>query len=151
MIRSDTRKKSNVDNDTLTRVSTKLFPIAFFLLASSGVSAGEPVALSNQTLDGISAGAVSVSVRAKASGKRKARTKVKLSSTAHTSGDYTLETAMGSGSAYACCRGGKTSVKVSNKGKGIKSGGGSVTAKIRIPKRGTYSYGIGVQIALTKK
>jgi hypothetical protein len=115
---------------------------------SNGAIANSPTPLTNSQLDTVSAGAVSVQVQALANGNNSVAS-VTLKSTANTSGDYTLATAIGVGQAYACCNGGKTNVRVDRNGAALKNGGGTVTATIKILNRGSYSFGIGAQIGLS--
>jgi len=118
---------------------------------STAAFADQPVKLSDAQLDVVSAGAVSVNIKAQSRGRNGSigSSEVIVSSTADTDGGYTLETAVAVGQSYVCCNGGKTSVKVSRDGMAIKTSGGSVTSTIRLLNYGSYSFGIGVQIGLS--
>ncbi len=131
-----------------TRLIIASTAATLFTICSATASANKPVQLTNQQLDSVSAGAVSVQVRALSRGSNSSAN-VTVKSTADTDGSYTLETAIGVGQAIACCNGGKTNVEINRNGAAIKTGGGSVTSTIRILNLGSYSFGIGVQIGLS--
>lgn len=144
-MRTPTPRANQVKNNRLAIASTGAL---IFMICSAAANANKPVQLTNKELDSVSAGRVSVQIRAQSRGSNGSAS-VSVASTANTDGTYTLETAIGVGQAYACCNGGKTNVEVSRNGAGIKTGGGSVTSNIRILNRGSYSFGIGVQIGLS--
>lgn len=143
---STATRKRNKSQSGNTAISATVAVLVTLL--STTANASTPIPLTNKQLDTISAGAVSVQIQALANGSNSVAN-VALQSTANTSGNYTLETAIGVGQAYTCCDGGKTSVKVSRNGASMKSGGGTVTATIKILNKGSYSFGIGAQIGLS--
>jgi len=141
-----TRNKGDLISPLVTTVCTTL------LLSTLAANASEPVKLSNAQLDTVSAGAVTVRIRTQATGNygSVSSSKVFVSSNANTDGNYTLESAVAAGQSYVCCNGGKTSVKVDRTGAGTKTAGGTVTSTIRILNHGSYSFGLGVQVGLSR-
>jgi hypothetical protein len=120
------------------------------MVCSAAVTAGNPIRLSDEALDRVSGGDVEVTILAQAKGKNGVAD-VLLSSQANSNGAFTLETAVGIGQAFACCKGGKTKVKVGRKGSGKHTGGGAVEANIKILNYGSYSFGIGLQVAISQR